>query len=64
MANQNTMPQLKKIYKAPTLVSWGTVADLTRAGLTHPGGDCQVYDEYGTRGSNLNAKCDNNQSGP
>ena len=29
----------KKVYTAPKLKEWGSVADLTRTGLTHEGDD-------------------------
>ncbi|MGM1051965.1 MAG: lasso RiPP family leader peptide-containing protein [Pseudomonadota bacterium] len=30
-----------KSYEAPHVTSWGSVADLTRVGLTMPGGDAR-----------------------
>ena len=32
----------KRVYTAPKLKEWGTVADLTRTGLTHEGDDGKV----------------------
>ena len=31
----------KKPYAAPEIDDWGTVADLTKTGLTHPGADAK-----------------------
>jgi hypothetical protein len=31
----------KKEYHKPEIKSWGTVADLTATGLTHPGNDAK-----------------------
>ena len=31
--------QARKVYVAPTIKRWGTVADLTKTGQTNPGGD-------------------------
>lgn len=31
----------KKQYKKPQIREWGTVADLTATGLTHPGDDAK-----------------------
>ncbi|HEX6386491.1 MAG TPA: hypothetical protein VF177_17605 [Anaerolineae bacterium] len=33
------MSKEKKTYQKPTLNTWGTVADLTKTGQTHPGAD-------------------------
>ena len=33
--------QPKKTYKAPSLKTWGNVANLTQTGLTRPGGDAK-----------------------
>lgn len=32
---------MKKPYDSPKLKKWGTMADLTRTGLTNPGGDAK-----------------------
>jgi hypothetical protein len=32
----------KKTYRQPTLKKWGTVADLTKTGLTFEGGDAKI----------------------
>lgn len=29
----------KKTYSPPTITDWGTIADLTKVGQTHPGTD-------------------------
>ena len=41
---EKRMPQTtnKKSYTAPHLKPWGTVADLTQTGQTHPGGDAKA----------------------
>jgi hypothetical protein len=31
----------KKKYKPPTISDWGTIADLTKTGGTHAGGDAK-----------------------
>lgn len=36
---ENKKPVNRKPYEAPEIEDWGTVADLTETGLTHPGGD-------------------------
>jgi hypothetical protein len=33
------MSKEKKTYEKPTLKTWGTIADLTKVGLTNPGAD-------------------------
>ncbi|WP_143815368.1 lasso RiPP family leader peptide-containing protein [Longibacter salinarum] len=50
-----------KKYESPRLKVHGTVADLTAAGRTNPGSDCQVYGDD-LRGSSMNANCWGNQS--
>lgn len=32
---------MKKDYHKPEIKAWGTVADLTATGLTHPGSDAK-----------------------
>lgn len=32
----------KKVYKKPEIKVWGSVKDLTKTGLTHPGGDGKI----------------------
>jgi len=32
----------KKVYQKPELKKWGTVADLTKTGLTYNGGDAKI----------------------
>jgi hypothetical protein len=32
---------MKKVYQKPEIKAWGTVADLTATGLTHPGDDAK-----------------------
>lgn len=32
---------MKKSYTSPRLKKWGTVTDLTKTGLTNPGGDAK-----------------------
>ena len=34
--------KVKKAYFSPKLVKWGTVADLTKTGLTHEGDDGKI----------------------
>lgn len=33
--------EMKKDYHKPEIKAWGTVADLTATGLTHPGSDAK-----------------------
>lgn len=54
MINETHASQSKKTYETPTFTTWGTIADLTKAGKTHPGEDFMIYND-GTRGSVLNA---------
>jgi hypothetical protein len=34
--------QKKKVYTTPAVKQWGTIADLTKTGLTHSGDDGKV----------------------
>ncbi len=39
---ENLQSAAKKVYAAPKLKEWGTVADLTKTGLTHSGDDGKI----------------------
>ncbi len=39
---ENLQPATKKVYAAPKLKEWGTVADLTRTGNTFAKGDAKT----------------------
>lgn len=38
---ENQKPFHRKPYEAPEIEDWGTVADLTETGNSHPGGDAK-----------------------
>ncbi len=40
--SENLQPAAKKVYAAPNLKEWGTVADLTKTGLTNSGDDGKI----------------------
>lgn len=54
MSNIKDQTKIRKPYQAPKLKCWGTVQDLTRHGVSHPGMDGKWYKNKGIYGSNDN----------